>query len=283
MEAEGDTNGLVPGGNSSDSNPTKVNGSEASQGVTSTSPPLQSQTTGAHDGGKIELSTTTRSSSTSPSGGQKPSTVSSTTDKEVSSTWVYVTLVLIILVIIVLCIILYLLRRVSRSYSFDLQRPVTTNHLNEPAGTFEQVYVDDLDRSDPKDQVILDDLSPTPVANGTAVQSEEKSSNGDNGSESCAAPQEEPDELYEGTSPASPTLGDEQADNHSTNSINLFFDMAGEEQLNGNNNNNPSVCSSDPFVEINLDDPALCDQLLTSPGASSSVLPFSPFSLSSSS
>lgn len=44
-----------------------------------------------------------------------------------------------------------------------------------------------------------------------------------------------------------------------------------------------AVCSTQPFVEINLDELALCDHLLTSPEAPSSVLPFSPFSFSSSS
>ncbi|XP_041634740.1 uncharacterized protein LOC121504163 [Cheilinus undulatus] len=207
------------------------------------------------------------------------------TDKEEPNTsWAYVVLVLIILVIIALCFILYYLRRATRSYSFDLQRPVQPNRLDEPMGTFEPVYLDDLERPEPK-EVITDDLSATPVANGTNLQSEEKMSNGENASLS-PAPEEKPDENGAETSPitdTSPSPGDEQADNQSTNSINLFFDAVGEEQQNENNNNNPSVCSSDPFVEINLDDPALSDQLLSSPAASSSVLPFSPFSFSSSS
>ncbi|XP_049923485.1 uncharacterized protein LOC126404345 isoform X2 [Epinephelus moara] len=196
------------------------------------------------------------------------------------SSWGYAILVLIILVIIVLCAILYFLRRVSRTYSFDLHRQVPANHLDEPIGTFEPVYLDDLDQPAPKDQVTTDDLSPPPVSNGTPLQSEEHGSNGE------TAPQEQPDANGLQPSPASnssPSLDDNPADKTPSplSSTNLFFDGIGEEQQN-ENNNNPSVCSSDPFVEINLDEPAWCDQFLTSPEASSSVLPFTPFSFSSS-
>ncbi|XP_033465434.1 uncharacterized protein LOC117245925 isoform X2 [Epinephelus lanceolatus] len=196
------------------------------------------------------------------------------------SSWGYVILVLIILVIIVLCAILYFLRRVSRTYSFDLHRQVPADHLNEPIGTFEPVYLDDLDQPAPKDQVTTDDLSPPPVSNGTALQSEEYGSNGE------TAPQEQPDANGLQPSPASnssPSLDDNPADKTPSplSSTNLFFNGIGEEQQN-ENNNNPSVCSSDPFVEINLDEPAWCDQFLTSPEASSSVLPFTPFSFSTS-
>lgn len=211
-------------------------------------------------------------------------TMAQTTQKPVvkgsSNNVGYVVLVLIIIVIIVLCVILYFLRRVSRSYSFDLQRPVH-NHLDEPTGTFEPVYLDDLDITAPKDQMTTDDLSPPPAANGTTVQSEETASNGDN------APQEQPEANgleISLTSNTSPSLDNDPADKTPSplSTSNLFLDATGEEQQN-ENNNNPSVCSSDPFVEINLDDPAWSDQLLTSPEASSSVLPFSPFSFSSSS
>ncbi|KAM6959593.1 uncharacterized protein LKV04_021241 [Tautogolabrus adspersus] len=109
---------------------------------------------------------------------------------------------------------------------------------------------------------------------------EDKISNGE------TAPEEKPDENGIETSPTSNSsrpLGDDQADNRSTNSINLFFDAIVEEQQNKNNNNNPSVCSRDPFVEINLEEPALSDQLLGPPEGSSSPLSFSPFSFSSSS
>ncbi|GAA6228366.1 uncharacterized protein LOC108891065 [Lates japonicus] len=198
------------------------------------------------------------------------------------SSWGYVILAFIILVIIVLCIILYFLRRVSRTYSFDLQRqdPII-NQFNEPTGTFEPVYLDDLDRPAPKDLVTTEDPSPPPAANGTSVQLEEKGSNGEN------APQEQPDANGLETSPSSdtsPTLDDDTADKTSNppGSIDLMFDGFREPPQN-ENNNNPSVCSSDPFVEINLNEPPWCDQLLSSPEATSSVLPFSPFSFSSSS
>lgn len=199
------------------------------------------------------------------------------------SSWGYVILVLIILMIIVLCIILYLLRRAARTYSFDLQRPLPVNHHNEPTGTFEPVYLDDLERPAPKDQVNTDDLSPPPVANGTTSTPEEKGPDG----ESAPQDQEQSDAngLTGETSPASntsPSLGDDPADKTTSplSSTDLLFDTVGEEI---GNNNNPSVCSSDPFVEINLDDPAWCDQLLSSPEAPSSVLPFTPFSFSTSS
>ncbi|XP_076581111.1 uncharacterized protein LOC143317060 [Chaetodon auriga] len=209
------------------------------------------------------------------------STPSEPVENEVSeSSWGYLFLVLIVLVIIVLCVILYFLRRAARTYSFDLHRPVPVNHLNEPIGTFEQVYLDDLDQPPPKDHLPTDDLSPPPVANGTTLQSEEKGSNGEN------APQEQP--AANGTEPSltsntSPSPGDDPADKTSSPlSADVFFDATGEDQQN-ENNNHPSVCLSDPFVEINLDEPAWGDQLLTSPEAPSSVLPFSPFSFSSSS
>ncbi|KAM4537416.1 uncharacterized protein PAE49_021741 [Odontesthes bonariensis] len=195
-----------------------------------------------------------------------------TTEGSTTSTWGYVILVLIILAIITLCVILYLLRRATRTYSFDLQRPIPANRLNEPTGTFEQVYLDDLDQPFPKDIVITDDLSISPVANGTSLQTEEKGSIEEN------APQEQPDTNDVETAPASNTSlssDDDPADKtpDPLSGSMLFFDAAEEQQ--NENNNNPSVCSSDPFVEINLDEPAWCDQLLTSSQASSSVLPFS--------
>ncbi|XP_072232994.1 uncharacterized protein [Leuresthes tenuis] len=195
-----------------------------------------------------------------------------TPEGSTTSTWGYVILVFIILAIITLCVILYLLRRATRTYSFDLHRPIPVNHLNEPTGTFEQVYLDDLDQPFPKDIVITDDLPISPVANGTSLQTEEKGSSEEN------APREQPDTNDVETAPASNTSlssDDEPADKTPVplSSSMLFFDAAEEQQ--NENNNNPSVCSSDPFVEINLDEPAWSDQLLTSCQASSSVLPFS--------
>lgn len=188
-----------------------------------------------------------------------------------NTSWGYVILVLIIVIVIVLCVILYFLRRVSRTYSFDLQRPSPAHNLSEPIGTFEPVYLDDLERPALKDQVISDEPSTPSTANGTRLQAEEKSSNGD-------APQEQPNGLQGApTSDTNPSL-DSHADNRS--SPDLFFNTTKEEQQN-ENNNNPITCSSLPFVEINLEEPPWCDQLLSSPQAPSSVLPFSPFSSSS--
>ncbi|KAL3051030.1 hypothetical protein OYC64_001326 [Pagothenia borchgrevinki] len=189
------------------------------------------------------------------------------------SSWGYVLLVLIIVAIIILCVMLYFLRRVSRTYSFDLHRPIPSNHRNDPIGTFEPVYLDDLA---PKDQGNTEDVPPPPpVSNGTTIQTEEPESNGE------SAPQEPSEANGLEASPGHTDLsliGDpEEKTSSPSGSTSIFFDTIGEEQQN-ENNNNPSVCSSDPFVEINLE-----DHLLASSEAPSSVLPFSPFSFSSSS
>ncbi|XP_015238905.1 PREDICTED: uncharacterized protein LOC107090177 isoform X2 [Cyprinodon variegatus] len=198
-----------------------------------------------------------------------------------SPTWAYVLLVLIIIVIIVLCIILYMLRRASRMYSFDLQRPVHSGNVYEPSGTFGQVYLDDLDRPSHKD-VISDDLSTTPIPNGTSSQLEEKAADEEN------APQEQPeanDLQNPSTSSTSSLSVDDLAEKKSNqmSSNNLFFDAVEEPQTERNENNNNPFCSTIPFVEINLDEPAWSEQLLSSAQPSSSVLPFSSFSFSSSS
>ncbi|XP_026200196.1 uncharacterized protein LOC113151499 isoform X2 [Anabas testudineus] len=273
-------------------NSTNENNTQAPQPTLSSSTPQRIDTVNTTDlfsnGEHSNSSNTTEEvssstavqSTTSTSGAGWPDDVT-TGRPTAASSWGYVILVFIILVIIILCVILYYLRKVSRSYSFDLQRPSPISRLNEPTGTFEPVYLDDLDRPVPKDDVTTDDLSPPPVANGTSLPSEEK------GSSEEIAPQEQPEANSGESSPVrntSPTPGDDTADKAPSpaTSTSLFFDALGEEQQN-ENNNNPSVCSSDPFVEINLDEPALCDQLLNSPEATSSVLPFSPFSFSSSS
>ncbi|XP_061565722.1 uncharacterized protein LOC133420143 isoform X2 [Cololabis saira] len=186
-----------------------------------------------------------------------------------SSTPGFVALAFIILVIIVLCVVLYFLRKASRTYSFDLHRPSPMSRHSEPTGTFEPVYLDDLDHPGLKDVMTVEG-SPPPVANGSSLPSEE------NVLSEETAPEEQPDS--------------DQADGiiDPPSSANWFFD-APEEQQN-ENNNNPSVCSSDPFVEINLDD-AWGHQLLSNdapasssvvPPASSSVVPFDSFSPSSS-
>ncbi|XP_047242198.1 uncharacterized protein LOC124880858 isoform X2 [Girardinichthys multiradiatus] len=228
-------------------------------------------------GGELRESPTDDSVSTSKSStSSKPVSV----DKSGTS-WGYVILVLIIILIIVLCIILFMLRRASRTYSFDLQRPAPCRNLYEPTGTFGQVYLDDLG-STHKD-VISEDLSTPPVPNGTSPPLEEKAADEEN------APQEQPgasDPPNSSSSSSSSLSGDDQTEKKSNqmSSNNLFFDVAEElpqQQLNENNNN--PCGSSNPFVEINLDEPPWSDQLLTSPQPTSSVLPFSPFSFSPSS
>ncbi|XP_019965782.2 serine-rich adhesin for platelets [Paralichthys olivaceus] len=229
-------------------------------------PTAASASTGGTEG-KATVPMTTASSSQTPG----------ETENSDNSSWGYVIIALICIAIIALCVILFFLRRASRMYSFDLQFPdPITNHFNGPTGTFEPVYLDDLA---PNDQ---EATSEPPVTNGTSPQSEEKGSNGEN------APQEQTHanglETSSLSCSTSPTAGDDPADmiSDSPSSANLFFDDTGETQQN-ENNNNPSVCSSDPFVEINLDEPEWCDQLLDSSEATSSVLPFSPFSFSTSS
>ncbi|XP_019733073.1 uncharacterized protein LOC109520360 [Hippocampus comes] len=83
------------------------------------------------------------------------------------ASWGYVLMVLLLLVIIILLIILYLLRRASRTYSFDLRHGAAGNHGKAPAGNFEVLYSDDQGRQTPCDNFM------SPVANGTDAQSEE--------------------------------------------------------------------------------------------------------------
>ncbi|XP_030017414.1 putative protein TPRXL isoform X2 [Sphaeramia orbicularis] len=143
------------------------------------------------------------------------------------------------------------------------------------------------DRPALKDQVNSNEPSTPSTANGTRLQAEEKSSNGDAPQEQSNGLQGAPTGLQGAptglqgapTGDADPPL-DSRADNRS--SPDLFFDTTKEEQQN-ENNNNPFTCSSLPFVEINLEEAPWCDQLLSSPQAPSSVLPFPPFSFSSSS
>ncbi|KAF6735260.1 hypothetical protein FQA47_022038 [Oryzias melastigma] len=213
-----------------------------------------------------------------------PSKAASTTqdnknNNTASPTWAYVILAFIILIIIVLSLILYFIRKTSRSYSFDLHRPTPMNNRNEPTGTFEQVYLDDFERPDLKDltDLITDDTSSLPVANGTSPMSEENDSGGEN------APQEQADDKSVGstsTSETSQTLADNQDEKKASPPVqeNLLLEAAGEQE--NENNNNPSICSSDPFVEINLDEPAWRDQLLSPSQTSSTVTPFSILSTS---
>ncbi|XP_042257779.1 dentin sialophosphoprotein isoform X2 [Thunnus maccoyii] len=206
--------------------------------------PAQNNTGGGNNTPVNESSTTLQATTTS---GKKPgnegdasngsvttATTSSSSviieDKD-SSSWGYVILVLIILVIIILCVILYLLRRVSRTYSFDLQRPSPASHCNEPTGTFEPVYLDDLDQTAPEDRVNNDYTPPPTLANGTTPQSEEKDSSGEN------APQDQTD--TNGFETLSIGINSPPADIMSDQLMNtdIFFNGSGEEQQNENNNN----------------------------------------------
>ncbi|XP_037537111.1 uncharacterized protein LOC119414032, partial [Nematolebias whitei] len=176
-------------------------------------------------------------------------------------------LVLIILIIIILCIILLRLRRASRTHSFDLQGFGPSRRLDEPTGTFGRVYVDDLGRHAPKDVETTEELTTTPAANGTSPEPVEKGPSEENGT--SVVPREQPGTSEVQNSPCSSfgsSLEDERARTTSVklSSNNLFLDAAEEQQQN-ENNNNPAVGSSSPFVEIDLDEPAWCDQLLTSP------------------
>ncbi|KAM8898504.1 uncharacterized protein AB9W97_009375 isoform 2-T2 [Spinachia spinachia] len=171
----------------------------------------------------------------------------------------YVVLGLIILVIIVLSVILYFLRRASQTYSFDLHS-APASRANQPAGTFERVRLHDLDQT-PASVVTAGDLSPPAVSNGSTRQAQER-----------RVPPDEPQTWPTGD------LGDPGDPGPSLGGpVNVFLRAVGEAQQN-DNDNHPAACSQDPFVEINLDEAALCHQLLTPPHAPPSAPPFSPFS-----
>ncbi|KAM4713859.1 uncharacterized protein FYW61_018981 [Anableps anableps] len=133
-----------------------------------------------------------------------------------------------------------MLRRASRTYSFDLQRPVPSSNTFEPTGTFGQVYLDNLDQPTNKD-VISDDLSTTPIPNGTSPQLEEKADGEENALQEPAKANDSQSSSSSSSSSSSLT-GDDQAEKKSNqmSSNNLFFDAAEEPQLQQNeNNNNP--------------------------------------------
>lgn len=162
----------------------------------------------------------------------------------------YVILVLIIALIVGLCVILYLLRRSSRTYSFDLQRPLPVNYQNEPTGTFEAVHLDDLEPPVQFDDVATDDLSPPSAGNGTTAQSEENGSNG------LKSPVEQQDVNGLETLPISPPASD-QLVVCPLDSVTLLSSGALEEQQNENNNH--PFCPSDLFVDININEPTWSD------------------------
>ncbi|XP_067437123.1 papilin-like isoform X2 [Thunnus thynnus] len=237
------TNTILPGETTDATNNMSSSSSQNSETLNGTTP-AQNNTGGGNNTPVNESSTTLQATTTS---GKKPenegdasngsvatattSSSSETTAGKDSSSWGYVILVLIILVIIILCVILYLLRRVSRTYSFDLQRPSPASHCNEPTGTFEPVYLDDLDQTAPEDRVNNDYTPPPTLANGTTPQSEEKDSSGEN------APQDQTD--TNGFETLSIGINSPPADIMSDQLMNtdIFFNGSGEEQQNENNNN----------------------------------------------
>ncbi|XP_011618024.2 uncharacterized protein isoform X1 [Takifugu rubripes] len=171
----------------------------------------------------------------------------------------YVILVLIVLAIIFLCGIIFFLRRASRTYSFDLQRPPPSSHLNEPIGTFEPMCLDDLDQVVYVDQVTPDGFSRSSCANGTAPRSDEKAPDDQTDTTRGAAdasPQEEPGANAQDASSTSSTSGSVSEDPVDktaslSNGIDLLMDSTGEEEQN--QANSPTVCPTDTFFDVNLE------------------------------
>ncbi|XP_028330498.1 uncharacterized protein LOC114480496 isoform X2 [Gouania willdenowi] len=199
------------------------------------------------------------------------------------STTGYVVLALIILVIIVLCIILFCLRRASRTYSFDLQRPAPPNHVHLP--TFEPIDLDDFgtfsvffppirsrfplqikqtelcfdssEQTTPKALQMTENLHPPPpssssaIPNGTSQRSEGEGSSDESHTsleEQLAANVTEvlPNENVPPTSDNPTELQPDQ-----WSCTDLFFDAD-----NGEKNQKTPFCSSEPFVEVNLEEDA---------------------------
>ncbi|XP_056883555.1 uncharacterized protein LOC130522823 isoform X2 [Takifugu flavidus] len=171
----------------------------------------------------------------------------------------YVILVLIVLAIIFLCGIIFFLRRASRTYSFDLQRPPPSSHLNEPIGTFEPMCLDDLDQVVYVDQVTPDGFSRSSCANGTAPRSDKKAPDDQTDTTRGAAdasPQEEPGANAQDASSTSSTSGSVSEDPVDktaslSNGIDLLMDSTGEEEQN--QANSPTVCPTDTFFDVNLE------------------------------
>ncbi|XP_056156227.1 uncharacterized protein LOC130130548 isoform X1 [Lampris incognitus] len=226
--------------------------------------------------------TTTTPVSQSQGTGTAKATATTTAKTDVMhSSWGYILLLLMILLIIGLCVILFTLRRNSRIYSFDFQRPGHATHssltVSEQPGTFEAVRLDDLDCHVPSNHGISDDLSPSAVTNGTALQPREKGSDGDKARDGDLVDcQMDLDALPTNGINLSLDIDLNDKKSNQSSGTNLFSDTKEDEQHNGNNNN-PSPRSSEPFVDVSLDDPVWEGRPL------SSVLPFSPFSLISSS
>ncbi|XP_068164656.1 uncharacterized protein [Antennarius striatus] len=215
------------------------------------------------------------------------------------------------LVIFGLCLILSLLRRASRTYSFDLQRPTPVDRSGKPDGTFESIYLDDLDQLSP------DYLAHPPLTNGMSTEPQGWDFDGENGTTthpqdqggimesggrslsqfsvaeitSAAFKQEiihHPPLYHDDAHPSCPSSlsAEEQPtpNGMETSATSKSYpdpacetspQLSGAEHLN-ENNNNLSVCSGDPFVEISLNDPTWCRQLLQPTEAPSSFSSSSP-------
>ncbi|KAK7909990.1 hypothetical protein WMY93_014674 [Mugilogobius chulae] len=172
----------------------------------------------------------------------------------------YVILMLILLLVLALCIILFYLRRVSRTYTFDLQRPAPGRV--EPIGTFEPVYLDDLDY-----QVHTTEILPTAEANGTVLSTEDKTLNGEvsqttdvQKTESSPTAETEPSKVQLNQDELTQDLNQDQVKQDQENPDELNQDLSpvlfieeSEEDMNVNNNNQSMRSSA--FVEISLDEP----------------------------
>uniref|UniRef100_A0AAV2KJI8 Uncharacterized protein n=2 Tax=Knipowitschia caucasica TaxID=637954 RepID=A0AAV2KJI8_KNICA len=196
-----------------------------------------------------------------PMGGNSDPPTKKETEPSAGSSWGYVILVLLLLLVVALCIVLVRMRRVSRTYTFDLQRPPP--RTCEPMGSFEPVYLDDLDY-----QVHTTEIPE--LLGGQENKTEDKEPDIEvsqtNGlqttapTESCPTPETGPAQDQQNLDELNQEQQDQQDQDQqnpaSRSSPVLFIE---EEELNANNNN-PSLRSS-AFEEINLEE--------------SSVLPFS--------
>ncbi|XP_072314793.1 uncharacterized protein [Eucyclogobius newberryi] len=205
------------------------------------------------------------------------------TESKAAPTWGYVILMLILLLILALCIILFYMRRATRTYTFDLQRPAPGR--GEPIGSFEPVHLDDLDF-----QVHTSGFSKAADANGTLLSTEDKELNGEVSQTTGlqtpdSSPKIEPTQVqlnqdllnHQGPLNQGPLNQDllnqdplnqdplnqdplnqdplnQDPLNQDLRSSPVLFIEESQDEINVNNNNNPSARSS-AFVEIDLDEP----------------------------
>ncbi|KAJ0056045.1 hypothetical protein NL108_018245 [Boleophthalmus pectinirostris] len=151
------------------------------------------------------------------------------------------------------------MRRVSRTYAFDLQLPGPSRSV-EPIGSFEPVHLDDLDY-----QGHTTGFSVSVEANGSVSSPEDKEPNGEveasqsNGLQTPPAPESGPTAETEPTQdqpdqdqPDQDRPDQDQPDLEDLSSSPVLFIEESEEEMNSNNNNQLSL--SGPFEEINLDE-----------------------------